>query len=490
MRQLFAMLERVAVSDTTVRIEGETDTGKELAAEALNDHSGRASGPSIVFDCSAVTTHLIESALFGYVVGVFTGAVSVRQGAFEAVDGGTLFLDEVGEPPIELQPKLLRALEQLTIRRVDANDSHQVDVRIVAATNRSLAAEVDAGRFREDLYYRLAVVKLELPPLRERLTDVPLLASRFASAIAKREGIDAELPEDLIRRWQTEAWPGNVRELRNSVARAISMRPETYRMSASRSAPKTPAIDLSVPSKAGTRPHHRAIRARVHQCGARRNRRQRHPELQSSQASIESSFTGQSPSTAFAPIPKVAKTVARPVTGARATVLAALLLVGCDINFFVCETADLEALATLPDRLSETGVDGPDVIAYVPQFELWSDGATKRRWFQLPADQPIDTSAPDSWSFPVGTRVWKEFSRDGVRIETRILSKTAPGVRGWAALSYVWNRDESEAFAEPVGRLRAGGTDHNVPAAGECAACHGGRKQLGPRALSHSARPR
>ncbi len=167
--------------------------------------------------------------------------------------------------------------------------------------------------------------------------------------------------------------------------------------------------------------------------------------------------------------------MARPVTGARATVLAALLLVGCDINFFVCETADLEALATLPDRLSETGVDGPDVIAYVPQFELWSDGATKRRWFQLPADQPIDTSAPDSWSFPVGTRVWKEFSRDGVRIETRILSKTAPGVRGWAALSYVWNRDESEAFAEPVGRLRAGGTDHNVPAAGECAACHGGR---------------
>ena len=268
MRQLFAILERIAPSETTVLLEGETGTGKDLAAEGLHDGSNRSPGPFIVFDCSAVSAQLIESELFGHIQGAFTGASTDRLGAFEAADGGTLFLDEVGELPLNLQPKLLRALEHFEIRRLGDNQPRTVNVRIIAATNRSLAAEVDAGRFREDLFYRLAVVRISMPPLRERLGDIPLLVAHFANEFGIREGIqaiDTALPADLIRRFSTERWPGNVRQLRNAVARALSMGPEVYRMVGSghhhrlastnskpESNPEHPGpveIDLSVPLK-------------------------------------------------------------------------------------------------------------------------------------------------------------------------------------------------------------------------------------------------
>jgi len=220
MRRIFALLERIAPTDTTVLVEGETGTGKELVAEALHDESPRARGPFIVFDCSAASASLIESELFGHVRGAFTGAMGDRPGAFEAANGGTLFLDEVGELPLDLQPKLLRALENREVRRVGSNNAHKVDVRIVAATNRSLVHEVDRGRFREDLYYRLAVVPVRLPPLRERLGDVPLLVKHFEEKL-RRPGQSA-VPENLIDDFCARSWPGNVRELRNAVARAVS----------------------------------------------------------------------------------------------------------------------------------------------------------------------------------------------------------------------------------------------------------------------------
>jgi DNA-binding NtrC family response regulator len=221
MRRLFTLLERIAPTDTTVLIHGETGTGKELIAEALHDQAPRASGPFVVFDCSAVTASLMESELFGHVRGAFTGAVSDRAGALEAADGGTLFLDEIGELPLELQPKLLRALERREVRRVGSHERRQVDVRIVAATHRDLAAEVERGRFREDLYYRLAVVRVAVPPLREHADDIPLLVQSFVRQLSRDPG--AGLPEATVRRFQQQRWPGNVRELRNAVARALTI---------------------------------------------------------------------------------------------------------------------------------------------------------------------------------------------------------------------------------------------------------------------------
>jgi len=225
MRRAFAILERVAPTDTTVLIEGETGTGKELVAEAIHDESRRSTAPFVVFDCSAVSASLIESELFGHVRGSFTGAVADRAGAFEAANGGTLFLDEVGELPLDLQPKLLRALEQRQVRRIGENKPRQVDVRIVAATNRALAVEVDRGRFREDLYYRLAVIPLRLPPLRERLGDIPLLIRHFEKQYQSRARgrVTPPLPEGVVDAFAARAWPGNVRELRNEVARAVSL---------------------------------------------------------------------------------------------------------------------------------------------------------------------------------------------------------------------------------------------------------------------------
>jgi len=260
MRQVFAVLERVAVTDATVLIEGESGTGKELVAEALHDESERASAPFVVFDCSAVSANLIESELFGHIKGAFTGAQSDRTGAFEAADGGTLVLDEIGELPIDLQPKLLRALERLEVRPVGSNDARRVDVRIVAATNRALAVEVDRGRFREDLYYRLAVIHVVLPPLRERADDIPMLVSHFCEQLgkplARRGEPPAVVPERTIRGFASQSWPGNVRELRNAVSRAISLgSPVDFRstneLAAIGGRGAALDIDLSVPLKLG-----------------------------------------------------------------------------------------------------------------------------------------------------------------------------------------------------------------------------------------------
>jgi transcriptional regulator with GAF, ATPase, and Fis domain len=251
MRRIFAVLEKVAPTESTVLVEGETGTGKELVAEAIHEESPRASGPFVVFDCSAVSATLIESELFGHVRGAFTGAVADRAGAFEAADGGTLFLDEIGELPMDLQPKLLRALERLEVRRVGSNTPRKVDVRIVAATNRTLSGEVDEGRFREDLYYRLAVVRVNLPPLRERADDIPLLVERFARDLSRGT---TTIPDRSVRHFMAQSWPGNVRELRNAVARALSLGvptlPATGELVPAAAPVAAPQeIDLSVPLK-------------------------------------------------------------------------------------------------------------------------------------------------------------------------------------------------------------------------------------------------
>jgi transcriptional regulator with GAF, ATPase, and Fis domain len=250
MRRLFTILERVAATDDAVLVEGETGTGKELVAEALHEESARAGGPFVVFDCSAVAANLIESELFGHVRGAFTGATADRAGAFEAADGGTLFLDEIGELPLSLQPKLLRALEKLEVRRLGVNTPRKVDVRIVAATNRNLAEEVGRGTFREDLFYRLAVVRVALPPLRDRADDIELLARHFAEAQGKRAGRAAALDDAGLRALRSRAYPGNVRDLRNAVARTLSLgHPDAAGAPSQPSASlaAAPAVDLSVP---------------------------------------------------------------------------------------------------------------------------------------------------------------------------------------------------------------------------------------------------
>ncbi len=240
MRRLYTLLELVVDTGDTVLIEGETGTGKELVAEALHDESERSGGPFVVFDCSAVSPQLMESELFGHVRGAFTGAVADRVGAFEAAHRGTLFLDEIGELPLALQPKLLRTLERREVRRVGSHDARQADVRVVAATHRTLEEEVAAGRFREDLFYRLAVVRLAIPPLRERREDIPLLAHHFARARG------AEIDDAAVAELGQRAWPGNVRELRNAVARTLALgRPHS---SPIRDEPD-PVVDLSIPLK-------------------------------------------------------------------------------------------------------------------------------------------------------------------------------------------------------------------------------------------------
>jgi DNA-binding NtrC family response regulator len=221
MRAAFARLERAAASDSTVLLEGETGTGKEAAAESIHRASSRQAGPFVVVDASAMPANLIEAELFGHERGAFTGAVERRIGAFEEANGGTIFLDELGELPIDLQPKLLRALERRTIRRIGANARIDVDVRVIAATNRNLKVEVNEGRFRPDLYYRLAVLKVVLPPLRERPEDVELLAAHLLAGLGAAEERARVLTPELLRRLRRRAWPGNVRELRNHLEQCL-----------------------------------------------------------------------------------------------------------------------------------------------------------------------------------------------------------------------------------------------------------------------------
>jgi two-component system, NtrC family, nitrogen regulation response regulator GlnG len=216
MRQLFKLLADVAATNATVLIEGETGTGKELIAEEIHNHSPRRDGPFVVFDCGSVPHELIESMLFGHVKGSFTGAVGDRKGAFAEAHGGTIFLDEIGEMALDLQPSLLRVLDKRAVRKVGSNTYEKIDVRVVAATNRDLRAEVAKKAFREDLYYRLAVIRVSVPPLRERGADIPLLVNHFVQSFGPQLGVAAEDMAKLVR----HSWPGNVRELRNAIERA------------------------------------------------------------------------------------------------------------------------------------------------------------------------------------------------------------------------------------------------------------------------------
>ena len=219
MRSIFGMLERIAKTDATVLLEGETGTGKDVLARAIWTESARAQGPFVVVDCGAVSYSLIESELFGHERGAFTGAVAARQGAFELADGGTVFLDEIGELPIDVQPKLLRVLETREFRRVGGNKTIKSDVRVVAATKRNLLREVHAGKFREDLYFRLAVVPITVPSLRARREDIPKLVEH----ILKASGGGLSVSEETMQGLSAHDWPGNVRELRNVLDRAIYM---------------------------------------------------------------------------------------------------------------------------------------------------------------------------------------------------------------------------------------------------------------------------
>lgn len=227
MRQIFGVLERISPSQATVIIEGETGTGKELVAKAIHQHSLRKDKAFITFDCSAVAANLIESELFGHTKGSFTGAHKDRMGAFETANGGTIFLDEIGELTLDLQPKLLRALEQREIKRVGSTKAVKLDVRVISATNKNLKDEVKAGRFREDLYYRLSVVKIQVPSLRERLEDIPLIVEKLLNVARYNRKDDSSfyvtrVEDDALKILQRYQWPGNVRELNNILERAVS----------------------------------------------------------------------------------------------------------------------------------------------------------------------------------------------------------------------------------------------------------------------------
>jgi two-component system response regulator HydG len=220
MRRIYPLCEKLASANVPVVIEGETGTGKEALAESLHEMGPRAQGPFVVFDSTAVPPSLVESELFGHERGAFTGAISTRKGVFEQAQGGTLLIDEVGDLDLALQPKLLRAIERFEIRRIGGDKWTRVDVRVLAATRRDLDREVQAGRFRDDLFHRLAVARVELPPLRHRSGDVAVLASHFWMEMG---GDPHAIPRDLMQKWEDYGWPGNVRELRNTIARQLAL---------------------------------------------------------------------------------------------------------------------------------------------------------------------------------------------------------------------------------------------------------------------------
>ncbi|MBI2066645.1 MAG: sigma 54-dependent Fis family transcriptional regulator [Deltaproteobacteria bacterium] len=228
MRQIFGILEKISPTNATVIIEGETGTGKEVVARAIHQNSARKAKPFVVFDCSSVAQNLIESELFGHVKGAFTGAVTTRRGAFEEANGGTIFLDEIGELSLDLQPKLLRALEQREVKKVGSNETASIDVRVICATNRSLRKEISEGRFREDLYYRLSVVKFHIPPLRERPDDIPFLIEKFLGEGKFNKMPDGKLrvtrvEDDALKMLTRYQWPGNVREMINVLERIVPL---------------------------------------------------------------------------------------------------------------------------------------------------------------------------------------------------------------------------------------------------------------------------
>ncbi len=220
MRAMFARLVRAAASEETVLLLGESGTGKELLARAIHERSKRSAGPFVVLDCSALAPTLVETELFGHARGAFTGALQVREGVFEQAGGGTVFIDEIGELPMDLQPKMLRALESREIRRLGENAVRPIDVRVIAATHRDIRGRAVSGEFRQDLYYRLAVVEAAVPPLRERKDDIPMLVERFLGE-RKPPMTLRDLPPNTLALLSAHDWPGNVRELRNTIARLV-----------------------------------------------------------------------------------------------------------------------------------------------------------------------------------------------------------------------------------------------------------------------------
>jgi len=226
MRRLYAILERVAPSDATVLIQGETGTGKELIARAIHQLSPRRNGPFVRVNCAAIPLGLLESELFGHEKGAFTGALAQKIGRFELAHQGTLFLDEVGDIPLELQPKLLRVVQEQEFERLGSTRTQRVDVRLVAATNRNLEEMVGDKQFREDLYFRLNVFPIRIPPLRERAGDIPLLVRHFVDKYAQRMNKQIEtIPEEAMAALCRYSWPGNIRELQNFIERAVILTP-------------------------------------------------------------------------------------------------------------------------------------------------------------------------------------------------------------------------------------------------------------------------
>src|SRR5271170_3761115 len=224
MRAIFELIQNVAPQSSRILITGQSGTGKELVARAIHENSARAKNPFITINCGAFPETLLESELFGYVKGAFTGANENRHGLFHAANGGTLFMDEIGNMSVTMQVKLYRVLQEGKVRAIGSTDESDVDVRIIAATNKDLAKEIAEGRFREDLYYRLSVIPIHLPPLRERREDTPLLAREFLGRFAKSmtKKIDGIMPE-AMRRLEVYDWPGNVRELENTIERSIAL---------------------------------------------------------------------------------------------------------------------------------------------------------------------------------------------------------------------------------------------------------------------------
>jgi transcriptional regulator with PAS, ATPase and Fis domain len=219
MLEVFDVVQRFAQTEVTITLFGETGAGKDVIAHALHEQSARSGGPFVVFDCGAVATNLAESELLGHERGAFTGAVSAHAGAFERANGGTLFLDEIGELPIDLQPRLLRALESRKVRRVGGKTERRIDVRIVAASNRDLRADVATGKFREDLFFRLAVAVVAVPPLRDRLDDLPELVHSLLADLGRG---DLRIADATFAALRAHPWPGNVRELKNVLACALA----------------------------------------------------------------------------------------------------------------------------------------------------------------------------------------------------------------------------------------------------------------------------
>lgn len=224
LQEVFKLVGRVARSDAPVLISGESGTGKELVAKAVHEYSPRRKQEMITINCGAIPENLLESELFGHEKGSFTGAINRRSGRFEQADGGTLFLDEIGDMPLTIQVKLLRVLQDGTFSRVGSNETFKTDARIITATHKNLAEEVSSGQFREDLYYRLNVVELKIPALRERTEDIPLLAEFFLQRITKKNGMARiRLSAEAVNSLQNHNWPGNVRELENTIARACAL---------------------------------------------------------------------------------------------------------------------------------------------------------------------------------------------------------------------------------------------------------------------------